>query len=432
MATEKERKDRLDRARLKVLFNVPFFAPGVARLPVEFADTLPDGTLIPTACTEGSKILWNPEWFDGLKDEELVTVYCEEVGHCLFGHLWRRPASADGQTWNIACDCAVRNMMEDFGAETKGKGYADPFPFPDKDKLFPHALHKNKSEEQIYRELYHPQNQPKPKTGSGQGSGGKSSPQSKPGAGKGNPGGGQTPNGKQPAQPPPFAEFEPAPKAASGSAQSSQNQKSMNSWRATMIQSAHMAKSRGTIPLGIDRMIGEMLNPEVPWQEILRSHLRELSQDDWDYMKPDIALSDSSGFVMPSLNSERMSSVVFGIDTSGSIDHKLLRAFKTEEQSCLDDMKPSKLVEICCDSKIHQIREYRSGETIDGNAPGGGGTTLSKIFEHLEEQQEHPKCLVILTDLETDFPKQEPNYPVIWVTYGTDKEAPFGLTVRVK
>jgi len=161
-------------------------------------------------------------------------------------------------------------------------------------------------------------------------------------------------------------------------------------------------------------------------------HLRELANDDWDWMKPDIALSDSTTFVMPSLNSERVGGVTFAIDTSGSIDHELLKQFKSEAQNCLDEMRPSSLTEICCDSKIHQIKEYHRGEQIEPGAPGGGGTCFEPVFEHLNEGHNLPKCVVYLTDLQGSFPKEEPPYPVIWCTYGSDAEAPFGITVKIK
>lgn len=416
------REKRLEKAQLRVLFNTPFFAPGVARLPVEWDES------IPTACTQGTKILWNPKWFDSLKDEEIPTVLCEEVGHCLFGHIWRSPPNCDHTTWNIACDCAVRNMMAEFGELLKSKGLAEPFPFPEAQPgtfYFPHKPYAGMCEEKVYSLLAQqgsPQSSQSNKKGSGQGKGGKSGSQGQPGSGNGNSGAGQQPNGP----PPPFAEFETSKNASSAA-----EQKQANNWKNVLIQSVHMSKGRGDCPPGIQRMVNELLNPAVPWQEVLRNLLREMANDDWDWMKPEIALSDATGFILPSLNSEKVGAVVFAIDTSGSIDQHLLAAFKCEEQYCLDDMKPAKLREICCDAAIHSDREFRQGDQVAADAPGGGGTDFRPVFNKLAQDTEPPKCVVYLTDLGGTFPSEEPPYPVIWIVYNSDKKAPFGETVKV-
>jgi predicted metal-dependent peptidase len=419
------REQRLERAQLRVLFNAPFFAAGVARLPVAWDEG------VPTAITDGKDIRWNPGWFDQLKDEEVVTVYCEAVSHCMLGHLWRQPVGADMDNWGRACDAAARCMMDAFGKIQTNQGLANPFPLPEKVvREFNHAAYDEMAEEKIYRILQAQPKQPGGGNGPGAGQGGGGGGQPPPSGGKGKkpP---KSPSGANGGQPPqtqrqPFSEF--APQGRTDPAQ----QKQENNWQNVLIQSDHAAKSRGAVPLGIDRMIGELLTPQVPWQEILRNLLRELANDDWNFMKPDLMMSDSTGFIMPSLESERMGSVCFAIDTSGSIDHELLTEFKGEMQACLDDMKPSSVLEICCDSAIHRIKEYRRGGQVDDKAPGGGGTAFEPVFEHLKDQPQLPKCVVYLTDLDGSFPKEEPPYPVIWIAYGTDKKAPFGDTVHVK
>ena len=40
--------------------------------------------------------------------------------------------------------------------------------------------------------------------------------------------------------------------------------------------------------------------------------------------------------------------------------------------------------------------------------------------------------LVYFTDLEGFFPKTEPDYPVLWLSYGIREEVPFGEVVVVR
>ena len=105
---DQHRNKRIDRAQLKVMFAVPFFAPAIARLPIVWDDS------VETACTDGKTIWWNRQWFDELKDEVVVTVLCHEAMHCLLGHLWRIPDKNEMETWNIATDHCINNSLNEF------------------------------------------------------------------------------------------------------------------------------------------------------------------------------------------------------------------------------------------------------------------------------------------------------------------------------
>ena len=138
----------MDRVQLKVLFQVPFFAPGLCKLPVVWDPG------IPTACTDGKRIRFNPEFFDTCTDQQAVTVVCEEVGHCLLGHLWRAPAGADWDMWNAACDHSVRNIMREYAETVTSSRLADPFPMPDPVEAFaPDPVYRGVAEEVIYNRL---------------------------------------------------------------------------------------------------------------------------------------------------------------------------------------------------------------------------------------------------------------------------------------
>ncbi len=411
--TPAQRQKRLDRAQLNILFNLPFFAPGVMQLPVVWDDS------IPTACTDGKVIRWNGTWFDKLKQEEISTVLCHEVMHLLYGHLWRAPAGVDPEQWNIACDHAVNLQLDEFSALIKGKGLADPFPFPPgccvKDPVF-----KGVAEEAIYSRIFRPKspggNQGKQPQGQ-QGQQGQ-----KPGAGQ-KPGQGNQPGqGQAPGQPQPFGQFtvakpDPAAKAAK------------DKWEGVLIQSATIAKSKGKLPGGMERLIKELIEPAVPWYVLLRQWLREQAADDWNWQKPNVYFDDSE-LILPILESERIGPVVFATDTSGSINQDALAHFQSEKQACLDDLAPRELVDIYCDAAIHKVATYRRGETISLDAPGGGGTDFRPVFEHCETLAEQPKCLVFLTDLCGTFPEKAPGFPVIWVVWEKCCEPPFGTVVN--
>ncbi len=198
-----------------------------------------------------------------------------------------------------------------------------------------------------------------------------------------------------------------------------------------MIQSCELAKGRGELPAGLERLVSDLLDPQVPWYELLRNWLREQAADDYNWMKPN-RLYGESGLILPVLESERIGQIVFATDTSGSIDGDMLRQFQSEKQSALDDLRPSKLVDIYCDSAIHKVAEYRLGETIAMDAPGGGGTSFCPVFDHVAKHCENVKCLVYLTDLCGSFPDKAPEYPVLWVNWEAGGSAPFGTVINAR
>lgn len=422
MPSDQQRTKRVERAQTKVIFTSPFFAPGVAKLPVVW------DTGVETACTDGTCIRWNPEWFDKLPDPQLVTLLVHETCHCLLGHVWRAPEGAEHDTWNIACDHAVNLMLKDFSAQVMAKALADPFPFPE-GSYYCDPQYKDMAEEVIYSRLASQQKQPQPGgRGSGSGSGASGgnntapqqskSPQRSAGAKAGASG---KPAGSQPQ---PFGQVTVAQNGTQQAGKSLQND-----WQATLLQSAKIAQGQGTLPAGMERLVGELVHPTVPWWELLRSWLREQVSDDWDWLKPAMEY-EGCGFILPSLNSERCGPIVFATDTSGSINEELLARFQTEKQQCLDTLRPRRLVDVYCDSTIHKVEEYAPGDIIAKQCPGGGGTDFRPVFERVARMPEPIKCLVYLTDLWGSFPDEAPPYPVIWCVWGSKTAAPFGEVVK--
>ncbi len=404
------REKRVEKAQMRVLFNVPFFAPAVARLPVSFSDD------VETAHTDGQSIVIGTKFMDGLTDAQLVTLICHEACHPLLGHLWRAPGGADWDTWNQAADHAVNLMLKEFSAQVMAKRLADPFPFPPPpDAYCANPAFSGMPEEQIYGILA---SQKSP-----QGSGGKKgqgqgkSPAAGQGKGQGSP---------SPHSMPSFGQMQ---KPKQGQASQSSNKKLQGDWNNTLIQSVEASKGRGDVPGCLQRFVDEMLSPSVPWWEIVRNWLREQAEDDWNWMVPNLTY-DESGFILPSLRSERMGPIIFATDTSGSVDQALLAQFRTEKQNALDELKPSKLVDFCCDASITLEKEYRAGDVIAREAPGGGGTDFRPVFKRIEELGETPKCVVYLTDLQGAFPDKEPDYPTLWVVWGGCDKAPWGEVVK--
>jgi predicted metal-dependent peptidase len=124
--------------------------------------------------------------------------------------------------------------------------------------------------------------------------------------------------------------------------------------------------------------------------------------------------------------------IIFGFDTSGSMDDRIIAASWAECVSALEDIKPEAEL-IAFDSKVQRVEHVEPGDALPDNLnlPGGGGTDFRPIFKRIDEEGWSPACVVVFTDLEGRFPKDGPAYPVLWIADNDRTVAPFGVTVPV-
>jgi predicted metal-dependent peptidase len=411
--TNQQRMKRIEKAQLRVLFHCPFFAPGVAKLENQIIGAKEAAALFGlnpaqwTACTDGTTIKWFEGFLDSLRQEEIPTVLCHECWHCLAGHLWRAPEGVDWEKWNIAADHETNMMLKEFSAKSGRR--PDPFPFPQpEDRFCANPKYSGWAVEAIYADL--------------------------PSSGGQNPGqGGKVaPAGSQTGKNPGSEAFSMPSFGQMARPLQSAGQKALaQDWTATLLQSAKMAQA-GSLPGNLEKLVQGIVSPKLNWKEILRSWLREQVATDWDWMAPAMEY-EGCGFILPSLNGERLGPVVFGSDWSGSTYGELVEAFHAEKQNALDDLKPSKLIDIGFDTRVIWEKEYSPGDEIDKRIAGGGGTSFVDVLRRCGELRPEPKAVVILTDLEGEFPSQAPPFPVIWVNYGRkENKAPFGETIHVE
>lgn len=393
---------KIESALTKLVIQEPFFAT------LAFLFSIKEDKEIPTFCTDGKNLFFNPEFCAGLKMEEIKTVLAHEVLHCALGHLWRMPTGADHETWNEAADHETNWILEESNETSRNRGQAEPFPFPCKESICLGNEFKGQAAEKIYQTL---SKRKKPQGGGGQ-------QDQKNQNGKG----GTQGKGNKPGN---FGDFIPQ-------IQKVKAEQLKEEWNRATIQAAKVAKDKGNLPAEIKRMIEEIINPKINWKQILRDFLRELAENDYNFAIPNVRYFETTDFYLPSLKSETAGNVVFAVDTSGSITGENLSEFIAEAQSCLDELSPKKLTVISCDARIHEIETYEPGEKIKSNWKGGGGTDFRPVFRHLEN--ENPDVLIYLTDLMGDFPAEEPPYPVLWIHQPTGRQesAPFGNMIPIE
>jgi predicted metal-dependent peptidase len=193
----------------------------------------------------------------------------------------------------------------------------------------------------------------------------------------------------------------------------------------------------GNMPGSIQRMVDEILEPQVDWREHLRMWIAGrigARKDDWArpnrrrlVLDPIVILPGKRGF--------GSDLVVCVVDNSGSVSNDEMKAFFSEMTGILDDCKPKEVMVIWCDWVVQRVDIASTLDELEqirvNGSKGGGGTSFVPPFEYLAEKHITPDTLVYLTDMAGRFPNKAPNYPVVWCAT-TDQKAPFGETVRIK
>lgn len=371
---------------------------------------------VPIAATDGVQVLINPEKFFELDGDERVFVLAHEVLHCVFQHCAMihvfnargkvaypdgTSLPYDGDTMNAALDYVINAILVDgqIGKLPSIGGLHDPAIAKAEDQAI-----------EVYRKLYDPQ-------------GGKGK-----GKGKGN---GPSGHGGFDDH---FAP--PQPGDTDGQGNATPQAASPQEWKAAVAGAMQIAKLQGKLPAGIERLFGDILDPQVDWREHIEALLkRKLGDGGYDWKRPERRAMDR-GLYKPSRSGHGCGTVVVVCDTSGSVNDKEIAMFFAEVGGILEDLVPERLVLVWCDAKVHRVDELEdSGDlaAIKGKpVPGGGGTCFIPAFDEVARLGLVPDALVYLTDGVGGFPAQAPSYPVVWGSiYSQPSHYPFGDVVMV-
>lgn len=418
MTTAKEpAHKRVEQRITNMVLRHPFFSTCILNLAVRCEP-------VGTACTDGTVLLYDPDFIDKLEDDEVSGLLAHEIMHCVLLHPFRMDkAYHDPKLSNIAMDFEINGYIDAYNQEyARNNNGLVPFKLP-KGGLLDHQ-YDGMAWEQIYEKIKQQQPQDgkvngKPRPGQGQGdpaSDGSWGRVEAPGQGDCKPkdGDGQQKDGNGNVVP----------------------QKTQGDWQAGIVPKAEaVAKMQGNMPGGFASMLDKLRRPEIPWTEYLQRYFDQVAQDDYDMRRPDRRHMPADIY-LPTLHSETMGEIVIAIDTSGSIycDTELFRRFMGEVDDVLGRVRPSKTTLLQCDTRVTDVVEYRPGDRVEPNfkLKGGGGTDFRPVFDWVEKGNASPRVLVFFTDGYGEYPSTPPGYDVLWVDYGNYDRYPFGEVIRTK
>ena len=205
-------------------------------------------------------------------------------------------------------------------------------------------------------------------------------------------------------------------------------------WERAVRQAASMAKAAGQLPGHISREIERTNNPTRDWRDELREFCEQgaLRIETWN--RPNRRFM-GRGIVLPSTQKDGVSKAAFVIDTSGSCDEVALACVRDEAQAMMDDGIIDEIVVVYGDTRVTRVDEFRTGDELEFDPRGGGGTDMEPLFSFVAEEHEDAALIVCFTDLQ--FYKScgdEPHCPVLFAVHGypqvvkslIDRGAPWG------
>lgn len=323
-------------------------------------------TSIPTACTNGLEIRFNPEFFMTLSKEEQVFLLIHETCHICYLHM-DRLSTRDHAKWNVAADNVINNMLIERGFKMPKGGLADP-------------QYKGMSTEEVYRLL--------------------------------------------PEQDPSKVDMDIQP--GEGPPEDLTKELQDILIRAAM-QSKMAGNTPGSIPGDVHIYLNGLLNPKLPWNRILQKYLHATAKSDYSFRKPNRRFFPKHH--LPSLHSESLMNIAIAVDASGSVSDEDFKVFASETNGILRMMRPEKITLIQFDTEIIKVDEVRSVMDLSKvTFTGRGGTDIHPVLEWATVNK--PQLLLVFTDGEFRFTDVKTKVPVLWVIHNSPQfTAPFGKVI---
>lgn len=200
-------------------------------------------------------------------------------------------------------------------------------------------------------------------------------------------------------------------------------------------------KAIGSGAGNMHRELGELLDPQVDWRDVLREFVNAICMNkdtsSWRRVNRRFLGADT---YLPTMIGERVGSLAIGIDTSGSISGPEITRFLSEVKSIAENVHPEKIDLIYWDSRVaghEEYDEFSMANMLASTKPvGGGGTDPRSMMKYLKEKQINPECIIMLTDGEIYDWGNEWEAPIMWTICNRYRQgnitAPVGKTVQIK
>ncbi|MEE8428850.1 MAG: VWA-like domain-containing protein [Gammaproteobacteria bacterium] len=386
---------KLSAARTCLILDKPFLGALVLRLPLVKASA----TWCPTTATDARSVFYNAGYIDGLSADQTQFVLAHEALHCALSHFVRREHRSK-KRWDVACDLAINPILVNDGLTPPPNAlYQDGFEGMSAEEIYP-FVEENTDAETMDQHLYD-SDRSDGRRDAGSGAGRHKWQPDDLDAGA--------------SRPQPLTDGE---------------RKQLEvQWRQRLAGAAQQAMAAGKLAGGMARLVDHLLQPRLPWRMLLARYMTTVGRDDYNYARPS---RREGSAILPSLRSAQVN-IVVALDISGSVTDEEVAQFLSEVNAIKGQVR-ARITMHACDADLAPDGPWTFEPWEEFVLPrrfsGGGGTRFTPVFTWLETEQLCPDLLVYFTDAEGEFPKLEPNFPVIWLIKGRAK-VPWGQRIQL-
>lgn len=408
-------KSDIEMLKRKMLVKYPFFGSIVTNIGYK------ESKDIIAAATDGKTIYYNPDFLDELSISEQTFIFAHEVCHIAFNHILRSE-NKDHDLWNIATDAVINQFLK-----------RDSLTMVQGSVNIKEAI--NYDAEALYEKLLQDKHQDKEQNSQSEQNNSQSQNQSNESKQKENKQSLESDKSKQDVghdshdlwkqavkkhkeksikEKKDKTELEKKQEELKKDVEKDafkknleEKKKQLEGLKEEILKQSLQA---GTSTNSAVRSISDIgtSKPIIDWRYALREAIKY--DVDWSYKNAEI----EDGVVSANLEEQPIPETEIVLDTSGSINNKLLRGFLRE---CKNILKQSRLKMGCFDTKFYGFHEIRTLSDIDNMILEGGGGTNFQVAVNAFTRRVKNK--IIFTDGCASMPNT--SIDVIWIVFGNKK-----------
>lgn len=375
--------EQLTRARISLLLQQPFWGTLATRLILKDAT---DDAWCKTAATDGRYFYYNCDFIKKLTKAETIFLVAHEVEHCVYDHMSRR-GSRKPKMWNAAADFVINWELSENNIgkmpDPKTSGVQACFD----------AKYAGMFAEEVYENLLNDPDAVYPEF----------DVHLEPGDGNGEP-------------------------------MTEEERRALSDEIRAAIMQAAKAAGAGHIPGGVQRMLKDLIEPQMDWREILNMKLQSMIKNDYTWSRCS-KKAQSNGYYLPGTKEDVRIEAAVSIDCSGSMSDEMLRDLLSEVKGIMSQFTDFKLRLWCFDTAVYNEIEL-TPDTLDEidnyEIKGGGGTDFMCNWNYMKENSIEPERFIMMTDGYPYGSWGDENYcDTLFLIHGDTHRklvAPFGMT----
>ena len=384
MTTENENTPKpkfdLNKHTFKLLKSEPFFAGLSRRIHKKESYAIPTAGVMIDKDTAQFVMLYNPDFFAEMPEEQRLGVLMHEFYHLIFEHVTGRlPPEGMSKMWNVATDLAINSFL--VGKLPEGGCIPTQEPFQD----YPLEM----SAEWYFSKLQNDEQFKPPEGGEGEG---------QDGEGDGEP---QSGNGQGSGLPDSLDDH-------SGWGEADQETKAMaeerlkDAIRKATEEVNSGGRGWGTVSQGMRKKIQDMVTPKINWRSVLRYFVKTSQRA--NRRSTVRRINKRFPYIHAGKKVNRTAKIAISIDQSGSVSDDMLAAFFAELNGLA---KYAEFTVVPFDTVVAEDEVYvwKKGKRRTFERVSCGGTCFDAPTRWVNDRQFDGH--VILTDMEA--PKPSPS-----------------------